>query len=125
MSTVPPTGNFWIAQDTGQNTLRGVEVYNAELNQMVPCPCNPAVLPSEFIIDFLRTNKFARLSFNDLRQQVTDWTDEEIQRLDLIAQTAEYMTFDYQNENDRFQARQNTAGIYTAGPNGGRGGYGQ
>lgn len=117
-----PTGNFWIAEDTGQNTLKGVEVYDPDQNIMVPCPCNPAVLPSDYIVDFLRMNKFARLSFNDLRQQVTDWTPEEIERLDLIAQTAEYITPDYQNVDDNFMARQNTAGIYTAGPNGGRGG---
>ena len=117
------TGNFWIAEDTGQNTLRGVEIWDENLQMMIPDPDNPAVLPSDYIVEFLRTNKYARLSFNDIRQQVSDWTPGEIERLDLIAQTSEYLTFDYQNETDRFMAGQNVVGIYTAGPNGGRGGY--
>lgn len=117
-----PTGNFWIAEDTGQNTLRGLEVWDENLQMLVPDIDYPAVLPSDYIVEFLRMNKFARLSFNDLRQQVTDWTPEEIARLDAIAKDSEYMLEDYQNVDDRFMARQNTAGIYTAGPNGGRGG---
>lgn len=116
-----PTGNFWIADDTGQNTLKGVEVWDDQLQTLVPDPDNPAVLPSDYIVSFLRTNKFARLSFNDLRDQVTDWTPAEILRLDAIARDSEYMTFDYQNEDDRFMAGQNVVGIYTAGPKGGLG----
>jgi len=114
-----PIGNFWIAEDTGQNTLRGVEVYDADRNMLVPDPDNPAVLPSDYIIEFLRMNKFARLSFNDLRQQVTDWTPGEIERLDAIAADSEYTLEDYQTLDDNFMARQNTAGVYTAGPKGG------
>lgn len=116
------TGNFWIAEDTGQNTLKGVEIWNPDLQMMVPDPENPAVLPSDYIVDFLRTNKYARLSFNDIRQQVTDWTPDEIVRLDAIAADADYTLEDYQTLDDNFMTRQNTAGIYTAGPNGGRGG---
>ena len=113
--------NFWIAEDTGQNTLRGIEVFDADMGMLVPDPEHPAVLPFDYIVDFLRTNKYARLSFNDLRHRV-QWTPEEIERLDLIEITAGgLMTADYQNVDDRFMARQNTAGIYTAGPNGGRG----
>lgn len=114
--------NFWIAEDTGQNTLRGVEVWSDHLQMLVPDPANPAVLPTDYIVDFLRTNKFARLSFNDLRNSV-QWTPEELERLDLIEITASTLTPDYQNVDDRFMARQNTAGIYTVGPNGGRGGF--
>ena len=117
-----PTGNFWIAEDTGQNTLRGIEVWDENLQMLVPDLENPAVLPSDYIVEFLRMNKFARLSFNDLRQQVTDWTPEEITRLDSIAADAEYTLEDYQTRDDNFMSRQNTPGIYTAGPKGGQGG---
>jgi len=117
-----PTGNFWIAEDTGQNTLRGVEIWNEDLHMLVPDPSDPAVLPSDYIIEFLQMNKFARLSFNDLRQRVKDWTPAEIERLDMIAFNAALMATDYQTADDRFMASQNVVGVYTAGPNGGLGG---
>jgi hypothetical protein len=113
------TGNFWLAEDTGQNTLRGLEVWDENLQMMVPDPEYPAVLPADYITEFLRLNKFARMSFNDLRLQITDWTPDEIVRLDAIERDAQEMLEDYQTVDDRFMARQNTAGIYTAGPNGG------
>ena len=118
---MPYSPNFWIASDTGENMLRGVEVYDPNLNTMVPDPDNPAKLPSDYIIEFLRTNQVARMGFNDLYPRV-NWTPAELERLDMIQQNAATTLEDYQQVDDTFMRRQNVAGIYTTGPNGGRGG---
>jgi len=96
----------WWIDDAGRNTLKGV--YDD--------PDNPVVLPDEYILDFLRTIPEARESFNRLYPTMLP---EEKERLDTLSMSALYIQPDIKVVEDRFQARQNTVGIHTTGPNGG------
>jgi hypothetical protein len=103
---VAGTGREWWIDDTGRNTLRGVA---GDTN-------NPPILPDEFILDFLRTIPEARESFNRLYPTMLP---AEQERLDPIAASARFLQPDIKAVDDGFQARQNTAGIHTTGPQGG------
>ncbi len=112
-------GNFWIASDTGENMLRGNFIIDPVYNTQIPNPENPARLDDDYIIAFLRTNKFARMSFNDLYPRV-QWTPEERERLDRLHNSVTFMQVDESENDDRFMHRMNTQSpIRTSGPNGG------
>lgn len=97
----------WWYNNSGLNLLKGVEGDTD----------NPIRLPDATIIQFLRTIPAARDSFNRL---VPTMLPEEQDRLrGAIAVSATYMLPDYKQAEDRFQARQNTVGVRTAGRYGG------
>jgi len=83
-----------------------------------PDPDNPARLPRDVIIDFLRRIPEARSSFCRLFRLMST---EEQERLTWIAMMAKLFKRDPKLWDDLFQKGQNTVGIYTTGPKGGIG----
>lgn len=105
-------GDEWWINDTGDNTLKGVEGDD----------CNPPRLPDCMIYDLLRTIPEARESFNRLYPKMLP---AERVRLDEITQgIVTYVVDDPKFIEDNFQHEQNTPGVQTKGPKGGMGGLG-
>ena len=110
----------WWNDDAGTNLLRGVDRFDKETNRWLPDPQDPCKLPRDVIIDFLRRIPQARSSF-DRDYARLDWSEAELRRIDEISIAAKNMLVDEKTNGDAFQKRWNTAGIYTTGPNGGKG----
>jgi len=108
----------WWKDDSGNNMLRGTDSFNEETYRWEPNRSDPCKLPRSSIIDFLRRIPQARLSF-DRDYARLDWSEAEKQRIDEISTAAARMLVDIKTNEDAFQNRWNTAGIYTTGPKGG------
>lgn len=102
---------FWF-DNGGQNMLAGVHS-----DDPAQPSANPVRLPDEYIIDFLRRIPAARESYNRLYPLMSP---EEKERLDLLAGNATYMACSPLDQADTFQRKQNTVGIRTTGPAGGK-----
>lgn len=110
--------NFWLYPDTNQNSLKGTDTFDEETQQWIPDIDNPAVLPRDYILEMLQSNKIARMGYNDLRNEPI-WTEAEIARLDSIASFTATIAVDNQVDSDIFQSRMNRSPIYTTGRRGG------
>ena len=96
----------WWFNNSGQNLLKGVEGDES----------NPPLLADNLIVYFLRLIPEARESYNRV---VTSMLEDEQLRLEKVTASAQYILPDYQETEDRFQSRQNTAGVRTSGRYGG------
>lgn len=97
----------WWIDNVGRNMLRGVHGDSS----------NPPILPDDYIFDFLRKIPAARESFNRLYPTMLP---DERARLDEISKGATHLQPDIKAKGDAFQRGQNTVGIFTTGPRGGR-----
>lgn len=99
--------DWWIS-DNGQNMLKGIEGDND----------NPPRLEADMIAYLLTTIPAARTSFNFWYPRLLP--DEQARLDDITQGLPQHIALDYKAISDNFQKSQNTAGVRTAGPKGGK-----